>query len=510
MKAKKLKTKLARLLMVTTIVTSTGFSSLAQVTSAGDVFGEKGEGYRLITLHADESSEFGNPLKFEAVAVGTSSNATSSDATATPSDSSPSGRLVAVGKSGKVTTFAVGGEEAPDVENGMVGSLEKNVLDEAVQEAQLRSLLNQGEDNTKYIWLTQEGNLDTEIKWESGYFDLPASETHLYAATVVTMTSPVLEDKQISAVGLPQGAKLVVEAVADSAKKTADDLGQVLSKEGYQGLDESSIFQLEINLGGKQPAAGKPVTVQVELPDVLAEAKNGGKEIVVIHFHGNEAGSLIEVKEVEGEEGLIQFDVDKFSIFVLAAVDGQDGPDTPDNPDDPDNPDNPDNPRPVRPGGGSGSGGSSSGGGRSYSNPNADTMVGAWQKDSRGWRFLQAQGSYAANSWGRINGSWYYFGADTYAMTGWVYVDGQWYYLNPEQGDNQCKMVAGWIFDETYQKWFYTNDSGAMASGWQQVDGKWYYLNPVSDGTKGAMAASQWVDGYYVGDDGVWVASMSQ
>ncbi len=95
-------------------------------------------------------------------------------------------------------------------------------------------------------------------------------------------------------------------------------------------------------------------------------------------------------------------------------------------------------------------------------------------------------------------------------MTGWVYVDGQWYYLNPEQGDNQCKMVAGWIFDETYQKWFYTNDSGAMASGWQQVDGKWYYLNPVSDGTKGAMAASQWVDGYYVGDDGVWVASMSQ
>ena len=144
MKAKKLKTKLARLLMVTTIVTSTGFSSLAQVTSAGDVFGEKGEGYRLITLHADESSEFGNPLKFEAVAVGTSSNATSSDATATPSDSSPSGRLVAVGKSGKVTTFAVGGEEAPDVENGMVGSLEKNVLDEAVQEAQLRSLLNQG------------------------------------------------------------------------------------------------------------------------------------------------------------------------------------------------------------------------------------------------------------------------------------------------------------------------------------------------------------------------------
>ncbi len=80
----------------------------------------------------------------------------------------------------------------------------------------------------------------------------------------------------------------------------------------------------------------------------------------------------------------------------------------------------------------------------------------------------------------------------------------------PEPGDNQCKMVAGWIFDETYQKWFYTNDSGAMASGWQQVDGKWYYLNPVSDGTKGAMAASQWVDGYYVGDDGVWVASMSQ
>lgn len=71
-------------------------------------------------------------------------------------------------------------------------------------------------------------------------------------------------------------------------------------------------------------------------------------------------------------------------------------------------------------------------------------------------------------------------------------------------------MVIGWIFDPSYQKWFYTNMSGAMLTGWQQIGNAWYYLNPIPDGTRGAMAAEQWIDGYYVGTDGAWVQSLTQ
>ena len=119
-------------------------------------------------------------------------------------------------------------------------------------------------------------------------------------------------------------------------------------------------------------------------------------------------------------------------------------------------------------------------------------------------------GGYATNTWGRINGSWYYFGADTYMMTGWIFVGEQWYYLNPEKGDHEGKMKTGWIFDPGYGKWFYMNPSGAMQSGWQKIGNVWYYLNPVSDGTKGVMLADQWIGDYYVDANGAWVETMTR
>ena len=584
-----------------------------------------------------------------------------------------------------------------------------------------------------------------------------------------------------------------------------EDLSEVLAKENYEGLVENSIRQLEINFDGKQPEQGKPVTIQVQLPYNLLQAKESGKEIVVIHFHGDGAGELIETKDIGDKEGFIQFEVDKFSLFALAAVDAKKEADmvkvtlkkvdngiglvyaefgqrhtgywerrylpleeevkvpagtglhlracgvkegyqlSQDNPykifvdgeedlteeyfyqipdvaksvvfepvfekedydvgddsgyyvevenahqedwdgekvfsgilklykrgsdvalpatdwqinagaggllevTDPQrgtlvskvplkagvysfdafckldgewlegdygavalflgvidvefgidhgqysgdythsgligrsdwtdsgtsfdeiledsytieyipgiismyggykfmgwyekgkvgvesgrldgkgyavteditafagfyresdkkwyngssSSENTTNQN--RPSGGRGSGG----GGGSAAKANTDTMTGSWQRDDRGWRFLQTGGSYAADAWGWINGNWYYFGADTYAMTGWIYVSDQWYYLNPEPGDNEGKMVIGWIFDPSYQKWFYTNMSGAMLTGWQQIGNAWYYLNPIPDGTRGAMAAEQWIDGYYVGTDGAWVQSLTQ
>lgn len=112
--------------------------------------------------------------------------------------------------------------------------------------------------------------------------------------------------------------------------------------------------------------------------------------------------------------------------------------------------------------------------------PYSDTSVlyGNWEQTAEGvWLFKMINGSYAKNSWGQINGQWYYF-------------------------DAEGRMLTDWYYDQNYQKWFYLEPDGSMAVGWRQIDGKWYYFNPVSDGTKGAMAAGTEVDGYTLGADG--------
>ncbi len=112
--------------------------------------------------------------------------------------------------------------------------------------------------------------------------------------------------------------------------------------------------------------------------------------------------------------------------------------------------------------------------------PYSDTSVlyGNWEQTAAGvWLFKMINGSYAKNSWGQVNGRWYYF-------------------------DAEGRMLTDWYYDQNYQKWFYLEPDGSMAVGWRQIDGKWYYFNPVSDGTKGAMAAGTEVDGYTLGADG--------
>ena len=188
----------------------------------------------------------------------------------------------------------------------------------------------------------------------------------------------------------------------------------------------------------------------------------------------------------ENEEGK------KYAVEAKGAEDSK--PENPENPDDPNKPDDSNKPG-YRPGSGGGSGSST----RDYA------MHGTWIADGNTWKFRKDSGEYAANTWGLINGKWYYFDAQGNMVTGWYQVGGQWYYMNPAVGANQGVMMTGWILDPAYNAWFYLNASGAMTTGWQQVNGAWYYLNPVSDGTKGAMAANTTIDGYYVNADGAWV-----
>lgn len=149
-------------------------------------------------------------------------------------------------------------------------------------------------------------------------------------------------------------------------------------------------------------------------------------------------------------------------------------------------------------------GGRSSGGSSSSSSFSSDgTIYGKWQEDENGWRFLQTNGSYAANKWGKISGTWYYFGENTYMVTGWFYDGTNWYYLNPISDGTKGAMKIGWLYDTSCGRWFYLNESGAMVTGWQFIDSNYYYFNPVSDGTCGAMVTNQWVDGYFINADGI-------
>ena len=145
-------------------------------------------------------------------------------------------------------------------------------------------------------------------------------------------------------------------------------------------------------------------------------------------------------------------------------------------------------------------------------------VSGNGQEDSgsfKGDHYVSPDGSLAVNTWKKIDGSWYYFGADGnrsrgwtnygnrwYYMdgngvmqTGWIFPgDGTWYYLGPD-GD----MVTGWL-QQTPGTWYYLNGDGRMHTGWLLLNGSWYYLN--ADGrmhTGWLLLNDTW---YYLNADG--------
>jgi len=135
----------------------------------------------------------------------------------------------------------------------------------------------------------------------------------------------------------------------------------------------------------------------------------------------------------------------------------------------------------------------------------------AWVKDATGWRYQNADFTYANSSWKQDkSGQWYHFNAAGYMQTGWILDNGKWYYMNHVPGSLEGAMKTGWIW--VNGKWYYMNPvsdgtKGAMQTGWVKVENKWYYF----DKTDGDMAANTWVtDGsvrYYVGTDGAWTGA---
>lgn len=139
------------------------------------------------------------------------------------------------------------------------------------------------------------------------------------------------------------------------------------------------------------------------------------------------------------------------------------------------------------------------------------TFCSGWLETSSGWEYFE-NGS-PLSTWKKIDGFWYYFGADHIMKTGWQRLDGVWYYL----GANG-RMASGWL--QISGIWYYFGTDGAMKLNWQKVDGTWYYFGSnghmVTDwqqiggtwyffGSNGAMrtgwakSGSYW---YYFGTDG--------
>ena len=110
-------------------------------------------------------------------------------------------------------------------------------------------------------------------------------------------------------------------------------------------------------------------------------------------------------------------------------------------------------------------------------NPAEAQAATGWNRNNTGWWWENADGSYPANAWKQVGGTWYYFDGSGYMVTGWQKINGTWYYMD---------------------------NSGAMLTGWQQINGTWYYMYD-----SGAMASDTYIGSYYVDASGAWITDNS-
>ena len=87
-----------------------------------------------------------------------------------------------------------------------------------------------------------------------------------------------------------------------------------------------------------------------------------------------------------------------------------------------------------------------------------------WQKDSKGWWYRLADGSYPKSKWLKVNGDWYYFNSDGYMRTGWLKYKNNWYYLDDTSG----KMIHG-VFRRVGGKWYGFKANGTMVTSAEQL-----------------------------------------
>lgn len=116
-----------------------------------------------------------------------------------------------------------------------------------------------------------------------------------------------------------------------------------------------------------------------------------------------------------------------------------------------------------------------------------------WKSNSVGWWVEDSAGWYPQNAWQKIDGVWYYFKPDGYMASG-EYYNGYWFNGN---GSWDSTYKLSWKSNST--GWWVEDISGWWpSSSWLKIDGSWYYFNG-----SGYMVTSQYVDGYWIGANGV-------
>ena len=121
-----------------------------------------------------------------------------------------------------------------------------------------------------------------------------------------------------------------------------------------------------------------------------------------------------------------------------------------------------------------------------------------WKKNTNGYWYEYADGTYPKEQFKKIKEVWYYFDNSGYMLSNkWKkHSDGYWYWF-----DNSGQMATGW--KNVGGKWYYFQEQGAMKTGWLKDKDKWYYLDPAN----GDMQTNTFVKGrdgwYFVDNDGV-------
>ena len=117
----------------------------------------------------------------------------------------------------------------------------------------------------------------------------------------------------------------------------------------------------------------------------------------------------------------------------------------------------------------------------------------SWKSNATGWWIEDTDGWYPVNQWQKIDGVWYFFKPDGY-MASNEYYNGYWF---NSDGSWDSQYLLSWKSNST--GWWVEDISGWWPAGsWLKIDGYWYYFD-----ASGYMVTNQYVDGYWIGADGV-------
>lgn len=98
-------------------------------------------------------------------------------------------------------------------------------------------------------------------------------------------------------------------------------------------------------------------------------------------------------------------------------------------------------------------------------------LVTGWQKDSKGWYYLDSNGQKVKNQWIEDTVGWCYVGADGYCLINqWIKDSKGWCYVaeNGRALENTWKKIGN--------RWYYFNNQCNAVKGMQKIDGKIYYF----------------------------------